>query len=90
MLAKHSYCMKCQTGKTIIGQSPVIMKNGSMALKGECPSCKTTSYKIVGKAGLVQNTASQQGMLALNTALLVVLSISAGMGFGVLISRLLS
>lgn len=52
MLEKHTYCVKCQTGKTIIGQSPVIMKNGSVALKGRCPSCDSVAYKIVNKDAL--------------------------------------
>ena len=84
MLDKHSYCVKCQSAKTIIGQSPVIMKNGSFALKGECPSCKTTSYKIVNKHAI---QAQQRPISMINKLALLALSISGGAVLGMILHR---
>jgi len=52
MLEKHVFCVKCHAGKTVVNQSPVVMKNGATALKGKCPSCDSTTYKIVNREAL--------------------------------------
>lgn len=56
MLAKEMYCMKCHREKMVVGAQPVIFKNGSVALRGSCPSCHAASYRIVSKRDLRQNS----------------------------------
>jgi hypothetical protein len=52
MQDKHVYCVKCNGEKTVIQRSPAIFRNGSVAVKGKCPSCDTDVYKIVNKEAL--------------------------------------
>ena len=40
-------CMKCKKQQKMAGASPVVMKNGRNAAKGNCPVCGTKMYRIV-------------------------------------------
>ena len=40
------YCVKCRAKKDDPNPQKVTMKNGKPALKGKCPSCGTTMFKI--------------------------------------------
>ena len=43
-------CMKCQKEVEIKNGKEVVMKNKMKAMKGECPSCGTKVFRILGKA----------------------------------------
>ncbi len=43
-------CMKCKKQVKIKDGKEVIMKNKMKAVKGKCPKCDTTVFRIVGKA----------------------------------------
>ena len=42
------YCVKCRTKKEDENPEKVTMKNGKHALKGKCPTCGTTMFRIGG------------------------------------------
>ena len=48
--SKEGRCLKCR--KQVEIKDPVIveMKNRLKAIKGKCPDCGTTVFKILGKA----------------------------------------
>lgn len=39
-------CMKCRTNRTMKSPKQVKMKNGRPAVKGTCPKCGTTMFRI--------------------------------------------
>jgi len=43
-------CMKCKKQVEIKNGKEVVMKNGMKAMKGECPTCGTKVFRILGKA----------------------------------------
>jgi RNase P subunit RPR2 len=43
------YCVKCRTMVTISAPKRVVLKNDRHALKGTCPHCTTSTYKIVAR-----------------------------------------
>lgn len=46
----EGYCVKCKSKKDMKNATEVVMKNGRKAMKGECPSCGTGMFRILGKA----------------------------------------
>ncbi|MFH1339005.1 MAG: DUF5679 domain-containing protein [Candidatus Omnitrophota bacterium] len=44
------YCVKCKSSKEMKDEQQVTMKNGRKALKGKCPVCGTSMFRILGKA----------------------------------------
>ncbi len=40
------YCVKCRAKKEDPAAVAVKMKNGKPAMKGKCPTCGTTMFKI--------------------------------------------
>ena len=46
----EAYCVKCKTKQPLKDAQPATMKNGRNALKGTCPVCGTTLYRIQGAA----------------------------------------
>ena len=46
----EGYCVKCKSKKDMKNAAEVVMKNGRKAMKGECPSCGTGMFRILGKA----------------------------------------
>ena len=49
-LMAEGRCMKCKKTVKMKNEKEVIMKNGMKALKGECGTCATKVFRIVGKA----------------------------------------
>ena len=45
----EAFCVKCSTKREIQAPEPVVMKNGRDAVKGTCPACHGTLFRI-GKA----------------------------------------
>jgi len=43
-------CMKCRKQVEIKDGKEITMKNGMRAMKGECPTCGTKVFRILGKA----------------------------------------
>ena len=43
-------CMKCKMQVEMKDGKQVTMKNGMMAMKGKCPKCATSVFRIMGKA----------------------------------------
>ena len=43
-------CMKCKKQVEISNGKETIMKNVMKSIKGECPSCATKVFRILGKA----------------------------------------
>ena len=46
----EGYCVKCKSKKEIKNGTKVTMKNDRKAMKGECPTCGTGMFRILGKA----------------------------------------
>jgi hypothetical protein len=46
----EGYCVKCKAKKDIKGAKEIVMKNQRKAVKGECPTCGTGMFRILGKA----------------------------------------
>jgi Zn finger protein HypA/HybF involved in hydrogenase expression len=45
------YCVKCKEKDVEIKDAnEVTMKNGRSAMKGECPTCGTGMFRIMGKS----------------------------------------
>ena len=47
--ALSMYCVKCRTMVGISAPKRVVLKNDRHALKGTCPHCATSTYKIVAR-----------------------------------------
>lgn len=45
----EAYCVKCKSKKEISNPEDVILKNGRKAVKGKCPDCSTSMFRIVKK-----------------------------------------
>ncbi len=43
-------CMKCKGNVEIKDGKETVMKNGMKAMKGVCPDCGTSVFRILGKA----------------------------------------
>ena len=44
------YCVKCKSKKEMSNEQQVTLKNGRKAVKGKCPACGTSMFRILGKA----------------------------------------
>ncbi len=44
----EAYCVKCKAKREVKDPEHVTMKNGKPALKGKCPVCGTSIFKIGG------------------------------------------
>jgi hypothetical protein len=44
----EAYCVKCKAKREVKNPEPITMKNGKPALKGTCPVCGTSVFKIGG------------------------------------------
>ena len=44
------YCVKCKGKKEMKDEQQVTLKNGRLAVKGKCPACGTSMFRILGKA----------------------------------------
>ncbi len=42
------YCVKCKAKREVKNPEQITMKNGKPALKGTCPVCGTSVFKIGG------------------------------------------
>jgi Domain of unknown function (DUF5679) len=42
------YCVKCKAQREIKNPQNITMKNGKKAVKGTCPVCGTTMFRIGG------------------------------------------
>ncbi len=42
----EAYCVKCKAKKEMKEPQKVTMKNGRSALKGKCPDCGTSLFRI--------------------------------------------
>jgi predicted RNA-binding Zn-ribbon protein involved in translation (DUF1610 family) len=42
----EAYCVKCKAKKEMKDAQKVTMKNGRNAMKGKCPDCGTTLFRI--------------------------------------------
>lgn len=45
----EAYCVKCKAKKEMQNPQEVTMKNKRKAVKGKCPDCGTSMFKITGK-----------------------------------------
>jgi len=45
----EGYCVKCKKKQEIKDAKEVNMKGGRRAMKGKCPVCGTTMFRIMGK-----------------------------------------
>jgi len=43
----EAYCVKCKAKKEMKDPQKVTMKNGRKAMKGKCPDCGTSLFRIV-------------------------------------------
>ncbi len=43
----EAYCVKCKAKKEIKDPVNVTLKNGRKAVKGKCPDCGTSMFRIV-------------------------------------------
>ena len=43
----EAYCVKCKAKKEMKNAEKVTMKNGRNAMKGKCPDCGTSLFRIV-------------------------------------------
>ena len=43
------YCVKCKSKKEMKNEQQVTLKNGRQAVKGKCPACGTSMFRILGK-----------------------------------------
>ncbi len=44
----EGYCVKCKKKQEMQNAKEVTLKNGRLAMKGNCPACSTGMFKIVG------------------------------------------
>ena len=45
----EGYCLRCKAKKQMVDAQEVEMKNRRKAMKGKCPDCGTSMFKILGK-----------------------------------------
>jgi hypothetical protein len=45
----EAYCVKCKAKKEMKEPQEVTMKNKRKAMKGKCPDCGTSLFRIMGK-----------------------------------------
>lgn len=45
----EGYCVKCKAKKEMQEPQEVTMKNKRKAMKGKCPDCGTSLFRIMGK-----------------------------------------
>ena len=45
----EGYCVKCKAKKEMVDAKEITMKNGRRAMKGKCPDCGTSLFRILGK-----------------------------------------
>ncbi|MFC1808633.1 DUF5679 domain-containing protein [Candidatus Omnitrophota bacterium] len=45
----EGYCVKCKAKKEMQNGKEEELKNGRLALKGNCPDCNTVMCRILGK-----------------------------------------
>ena len=45
----EAYCVKCKAKREMTDAKEVEMKNGRKAIKGKCPECGTSMFRILGK-----------------------------------------
>jgi len=43
----QAYCVKCKAKKEMKDAQKVTLKNGRNAMKGKCPDCGTSLFRIV-------------------------------------------
>ena len=43
-----AFCVKCKTKREMKNPQNITMKNGRKAMKGVCPVCSTTLFRIGG------------------------------------------
>ncbi len=43
----EAYCVKCKAKKEMKDAKKVTLKNGRNAMKGKCPDCGTSLFRIV-------------------------------------------
>jgi len=48
-MAEVAYCVKCKQKRDMTNTERVTMSNGRPAMKGKCPVCGTTLFKILPK-----------------------------------------
>ncbi|MGB0580447.1 MAG: DUF5679 domain-containing protein [Limisphaerales bacterium] len=46
----EGYCVKCKASQTILNGVEDRLRNGRKCIRGKCPSCGTSMFKIVGAA----------------------------------------
>jgi predicted RNA-binding Zn-ribbon protein involved in translation (DUF1610 family) len=44
----EAYCVKCKSKKEMQDTTEVTLKNGRRAMKGKCPDCGTSLFRILG------------------------------------------
>ncbi|MDP8217010.1 MAG: DUF5679 domain-containing protein [Candidatus Kaelpia imicola] len=44
----EAYCVKCKSKKEMQEGEEVTLKNGRRAMKGKCPDCGTSLFRILG------------------------------------------
>jgi predicted RNA-binding Zn-ribbon protein involved in translation (DUF1610 family) len=44
----EAYCVKCKSKKEMQDTAEVTLKNGRRAMKGKCPDCGTSLFRILG------------------------------------------
>jgi hypothetical protein len=44
----EGYCVKCKAKKEIVDAVDETKTNGRKAIKGQCPTCGTVTFKILG------------------------------------------
>ena len=42
----EAYCVKCKAKKEMKDEKKVTLKNGRSAMKGKCPDCGTSLFRI--------------------------------------------
>jgi RNase P subunit RPR2 len=48
-MAEKGFCVKCKKPQEMKDAQNVTLKNGRIAVKGKCPTCGTSMFKILGK-----------------------------------------
>lgn len=56
-MAAEAYCVKCRAKREIKDPQEVTMKNGRPAMKGTCPVCGTSIFRI-GSGGASTGAAA--------------------------------
>jgi len=52
------YCVKCRAKREITGAQSTVLKNGTPAIEGTCPTCETKMFRI-GKVEIVKPVLDQ-------------------------------